>query len=98
MIEEVLNDKLELNNDLTVIDFYATWCGPCKILSEIIDKINNQNPSISFKKINVDKNEILCDKYHVTNLPCLICFKNGEEYWRHIGLLTQKQLEEKINA
>lgn len=99
MIEEIVNNNLEINiNDTILLDFYANWCGPCKVLSNTLSKLSDEKSDIIIKKINVEENELLCDQYQIKNLPYIICFKNGIEVWYHSGLLTETQLKEKLNA
>lgn len=99
MIYEVTENSLSLNmNGYTLVDFYATWCGPCKALAKNIEQFSGLHPEINIKKVNVEENEELCEKYRVQNLPVIVCFKDGIESWRHVGLMTLKKLEEKFET
>ena len=68
-----------------LVDFYADWCGPCRMVSPIVDEIAQERPEISVGKVNVDESSSLAEKYHVMSIPTLIVFKNGKETARMIG-------------
>lgn len=70
---------------LTVVDFYATWCGPCKMIAPLLEKFQNEYSNIKFLKIDVDQLGSLAQEYNVSSMPTLILFKNGEEVNRVIG-------------
>jgi thioredoxin 1 len=91
-IDEVLSQ-----NEITVIDFSADWCGPCKMLGPVIDQLSLDNPDIVIGKLDVMSNELTSRKYDITGIPCVIFFKNGEEVDRVKGVLPKSALQEKIN-
>ena len=72
--EEVLKSEKPV-----LIDFYADWCGPCKMLSPIIDEIAEENSDIKVVKVNVDDSQDLAMKYQVMSIPTLVVIKNGKE-------------------
>ena len=72
-----------------LVDFYADWCGPCKMLSPILDEISDK---IKIGKVNVDENNELASKYRVMSIPCLIIFEDGKEIKRSVGLLSKEEL------
>ena len=86
------------SNEITVIDFWAPWCGPCKMLGPIIEDIATSNSDVSVGKLNVDDNGQTAVKYGVRGIPTIIFFKNGEQVDKNVGLLTKAQLQERINA
>lgn len=92
-------DKV-INNShkLVVVDFYAEWCMPCVMLSPVIEELaeSKSMKEVKFTKINIDDNEELSKKYHVSNIPCLVVFKNGKEVGRIVGSQTAEVIEEKI--
>ena len=75
-----------------LIDFYADWCGPCKMLSPIIDEIAEENSDIKVVKVNVDDSQDLAMKYQVMSIPTLVVIKNGEEVNRSVGLIDKSQV------
>jgi len=72
-------------NGTTLVDFYADWCGPCRMLSPVIDEIAEERPDITVGKINVDNENALAMKYGVMSIPTLIIFKDGKETARIVG-------------
>lgn len=81
-----------------LVDFHATWCGPCQTMSPIIDEVKNHFGSqLRVLKIDVDKNQAASAKYKVRGVPTLLLFKEGEIVWRSSGLKTKRDLEEVIN-
>lgn len=81
----------------TLVDFFATWCGPCKMQSPIIEKVKAAvGDSANVLKIDIDKNAETARKYNVQSIPTLILFKNGEPLWRAVGLQQADVLEAKL--
>ena len=89
--EEVLNSDKKV-----LIDFYATWCEPCKQLSPIIDKVSLEATNVKFVRIDVDKNEQLSYVYRIQYMPTLIVVENGNEINRSIGLIDKNSILELI--
>lgn len=80
-------EKEAINEEGTVvIDFYATWCRPCKIMTPIIEEIANEYNDVKFIKIDIDKNEELAIKYNVMSIPTIIIMKNGEVAKTFVGV------------
>jgi thioredoxin 1 len=76
-----------------LIDFFATWCGPCKTLAPILKHVkDNLGERITILKIDVDKNEQLASKYQVRGVPTMILFQNGKQLWRESGVLSQDEI------
>lgn len=87
------------SNIPTLVDFYATWCGPCKMQSPILEEVKSAvGESATIVKIDIDKNEALAAEYRVQSVPTLILFKNGEIVWRASGVHQAGVLEEKIKS
>ena len=86
--EEVLKSK-----DLVLVDFYADWCGPCRMLGPIMDEINNDYPVY---KINVDEEEELARQYGVMSIPCVVFIKEGKEVNRFVGLRSKSEILEML--
>ena len=83
-----------LNSDKPVlVDFFATWCGPCKMLSPIVDQLADEHPEIKVCKLDVDQSQDLAQQYQVMSIPTLILFKNGQAANKVVGLQTKANLE-----
>ena len=85
------NEIIE-NVGIALVDFYADWCGPCKMLSPIIDEIAEERTDITVGKVNVDENNSLAAKYNVMSIPTMIIFKNGKEQARVIGVRLKEDI------
>jgi thioredoxin 1 len=76
-----------------LIDFFATWCGPCKMLAPILKEVKDSlGERITILKIDVDKNQELSSKYQVRGVPTMILFQNGKQLWRQSGVLTKDEI------
>ena len=99
-ILEVTNENFEeevLNSEKTVlVDFYADWCGPCKMMAPVVEKIASENADVKVRKINIDNEEELAIKYRVVSIPTFLVIKNGEEVNRIVGAVDKAELEEAI--
>lgn len=82
------------NKDMPVlVDFFATWCGPCQTLSPILKQVKDElGDSISIIKIDVDKNPAIAAQFQVRSVPTMLLFKNGEQLWRQSGILSKSDL------
>ncbi len=80
-----------------LVDFYADWCGPCKVMHPILEELKKKlNDEVTVLKINVDKNARVAAKYQIQSIPTLILFKKGQIKWRQSGVVPSKQLEQII--
>ena len=85
------------NNENVLVDFYATWCPPCKSLSPIVEEIEKENADIKFLKINVDDEQELAIEYGIMSVPTLVFIKNGEPVDKSVGLISKKELQAFLN-
>ncbi len=92
---EVLDEK----DKLVVVDFFAEWCGPCKMMAPVLDQVSLQLGSkAKFVKLNTDNNQDTSMQYQITGIPCLIVFKNGKEVERLVGYRPAPQLLKDITS
>ena len=76
-----------------LIDFFATWCGPCKMLGPILKEVKDSlGDRISILKIDVDKNQQIASQYQVRGVPTMILFQNGKQLWRQSGVLNKEEI------
>ena len=86
-----------LNSDKTVlIDFYADWCGPCKMFSPVVEAVAKENEDIKVVKINVDKAQDLAIQYQVMSIPTTVVIKEGKEVNRAVGMVSKSDLLEMV--
>ena len=86
------NDLIN-SNPLVLVDFHATWCGPCKILAPILIQAKEVlQDAVKIIKIDVDKNPAMAAKYEVRGVPTMILFKNGQPVWRQSGVLQAQAI------
>ncbi|SDU24589.1 thioredoxin [Polaribacter sp. Hel1_33_78] len=88
-----------INQDkLVLVDFFAEWCGPCKMMSPILKQVKDAlGDKVSIIKIDIDKNQPLATKYQVRGVPTLILYKSGKQVWRQSGAVQKNELVSIIN-
>lgn len=80
-----------------LVDFFATWCGPCKAMTPVIEQLGKEiQGEARVLKIDIDKNEALANQYAIQSVPTFIIFKKGEILWRHSGTVDKLSLEQQI--
>lgn len=94
---EKFNEMIN-GEQLTLVDFFATWCGPCKMMHPILEQLKEKmGDDIRILKVDVDKNEALSMQYRIQSLPTLMLFKKGEMLWRQSGAMSLNDLMQKIS-
>lgn len=92
IIEEVIK-----SNKLVIVDFFATWCAPCQMLTEVLHEIDKEySEKVEIFKVDVDENQEAAIRYGVAAMPTLVFFKEGEEVDRRVGFLEKEELKELI--
>ena len=81
---------------LAVVDFYATWCGPCKMLAPILESVEQETEGVAFFRIDVDQAPDLARRFGIMSIPTLVFLKNGEEVARTVGVQRKPELTAKI--
>ncbi|MBE6092441.1 MAG: thioredoxin [Selenomonas ruminantium] len=79
-----------------LVDFWADWCGPCRMLSPIVDEVATENPSIKVGKINVDEQQELSAQFSIMSIPTLLVFRDGKKISESIGLIPKEQIEKML--
>jgi len=91
--EEVVKSEVPV-----LVDFWASWCGPCKMLSPLVEEVAEEADGFKVGSINVDDEMDLASKYGISSIPCLVVFKNGEEANRSVGVVPKERILELING
>lgn len=99
---QTLNSKdfdAQISKGVVVVDFFATWCGPCKMMAPILEEVEaDLEGKVKFFKVDVDENESLARKFGVLSIPTVIIFENGELREKHIGLWQHEEAFDLINS
>lgn len=90
MLVNITNENI--TNGTVVVDFYATWCNPCKMLAPIFEEVSNEVEGVTFGKVNIDENMELTVKYNVTTVPTIVLLKDGVEVDRIVGFVPKEKL------
>ena len=86
----------ETKQGLVVVDFFATWCGPCQILGPILEDVSKELDGVKIFKVDVDENEQTARNFGVMSIPTIVILKDGQEIDRHVGLMNRTSLVEWI--
>lgn len=96
--EENFEKEVEKSEGVVIVDFYADWCGPCKMMSPIIDEIAEENSDIKVGKVNCDEEPNLAIKFDVMSIPTILVFKDGELIKTFIGVTPKETILKVVNS
>lgn len=86
-------DVLVNQSESVLVDFYADWCGPCQMMAPVLKEIAQEmNGKLKVIKVDVDKNQLIAQRFGVRSIPTLILFQNGEMKWRKAGVVSKREL------
>ena len=95
---EIVKNLNNLTDELTIVDFFATWCGPCKMLTPVLEEIAMDNKDVIILKVDVDEANDLANEYRISAVPTLIMFKNKKVLQVKTGYMTYDDVQNWINS
>jgi len=96
-VSELDFNELVLNYEgVVLVDFWATWCGPCKMIAPVVEEVSNEVSNARFVKVDVDENENLANKYQISSIPTLMIFKNGTPVDTLVGFMPKDSLKSAV--
>ena len=87
-----------INDDLVLVDFFATWCGPCRMLSLVLEELNSDRSDLKIVKIDVDQNSMIAKEYGIMSVPTLLLFKSGNLVSKQNGFMPKEELSSWIES
>lgn len=94
--DETFNNELQVDVPV-LVDFYADWCGPCRMLAPILEDINSERNNVKIIKVNVDEAQKISQQFGIMSIPTLMVFKNGKEVSKRVGLCSKDEIMDMIN-
>ena len=86
-------------NKIVLVDFFAEWCGPCKMMAPILEQVKNQlQEKVTILKVDVDKNQAIAQKLQIRGVPTMVIYKSGKQLWRQSGVVQASDLVQIINS
>ena len=93
---ETFEQEVHQAGQTELVDFYADWCGPCKMMAPIVEELAGEEPGVKVCKINIDEEMAIAQRYGVMSIPTFIAFKNGEVAGKQVGALPKSKLQELV--
>ncbi|MBS5114879.1 MAG: thioredoxin [Erysipelotrichaceae bacterium] len=96
---KIINEKefqATVSSGVVLVDFFANWCGPCKMVGPILEKIDPEFPTIEFVKVDVDQSQSLAMQFQVQSIPTILIFKDGQVVERQVGFSGEPQLKKML--
>jgi len=93
MLNETTFDAAIAANETVLVDLFAEWCGPCRMLSPVVEALSEERPDVAFYKVNVDESPSVAARYGVSSIPTLLCFRNGELAETSVGFIPKEEIE-----
>ena len=99
MIKYLENNNLDelIGDGVYLVDFYADWCGPCKMLGPVMETVSGKITDVNFYKVNVDESEEVAAKYGIMSIPAVFMFKNGKPIAKTVGFMPEEDLTSWVN-
>lgn len=93
---ETFDQEVLQAGQTVLVDFYADWCGPCKMMAPVVEELAGEEPRVKVCKINIDEEMAIAQRYGVMSIPTFIAFKNGEVAGKQVGALPKSKLQELV--
>ncbi len=96
MVKQITDKEFDesIKSGKVLVDFYAEWCGPCKMLSPVVDELSEELKDVTFFKLNVDESDEVVRKYSVMSIPTLLIFEEGELKATSVGFKNKEEIKE----
>ena len=102
MVKQLTNEEFEKNvknsDKLVFVDFYADWCGPCRMMAPVVEEISEEVDGVDFYKVNCDDEQELASKYEVMTIPTLLILEKGEQIKEFIGVADGEEIIDELNS
>lgn len=92
LTDEIFDEKVLNSTKTTLVDFWASWCGPCRMLSPIVDEIAEENSDINVYKVNIDEEVDLANRFQIMSIPTLLVFKDGKLADKSVGVIPKDKI------
>ena len=93
---ENFEETISAADGIVLVDFWAQWCGPCKMMASVLDEIEAEHPEITVAKVDVDENPDIASQYQITSIPTLIVFKDGSPAAVSVGFKPKNEIEQML--